>query len=152
MTKRKKYPTNQKTRGGRWAVKVIMASAVPLIAGGLLFLRSGPDAQRGPQQASKDAVVRKETRPTLSPARFVGKAARAHQIAQEIPDILDQLHCYCDCEKHMNHKSLLSCYTDGHAGTCDICIEEALEGSRLYQQGKDGQEITAQIDRQFGRL
>lgn len=152
MATNKKHPSKQKAGSHRWAMRLLMGLAVVVIAGGLLFLRSGPDAQRGPQQASKDAVVRKETSPTLSPARFVGKAARAHQIAQEIPDILDQLHCYCDCEKHMNHKSLLSCYTDGHAGTCDICIEEALEGSRLYQQGKDGQEITAQIDRQFGRL
>ena len=62
-------------------------------------------------------VARRETRPTLDPARFVGKARVAHQVAREIPDILDQLYCYCECDKHMGHKSLLSCYTDGHAAT-----------------------------------
>jgi hypothetical protein len=61
--------------------------------------------------------TRRETRPTLDPARFVGKAAQAHQIAREIPDTLDQLYCYCECDKHSGHKSLLSCYTDGHAAT-----------------------------------
>ncbi|MBI2197349.1 MAG: hypothetical protein HYU42_01930 [Candidatus Rokubacteria bacterium] len=62
-------------------------------------------------------VARRETRPTLDPARFVGKARVAHQVAREIPGILDQLYCYCECDKHMGHKSLLSCYTDGHAAT-----------------------------------
>jgi len=67
--------------------------------------------------AQGDRVARRETRPTLDPARFVGKARTAHQVAREIPDILDQLYCYCECDKHMGHKSLLSCFTDGHAAT-----------------------------------
>jgi hypothetical protein len=62
-------------------------------------------------------VARRETRPTLDPALFVGKAALAHRVAREIPDVLDQLYCYCYCDKHLGHKSLLSCYTDGHAAT-----------------------------------
>jgi hypothetical protein len=60
---------------------------------------------------------RRETRPTLDPARFVGKAAVAHQVARDIPEVLDGLYCYCECDKHVGHKSLLSCYTDGHAAT-----------------------------------
>ena len=62
-------------------------------------------------------AARRETRPTLDPARFVGKAAETHRIAREIPDVLDQLYCYCECDKGIGHKSLLSCYTDGHAAT-----------------------------------
>jgi hypothetical protein len=62
-------------------------------------------------------VARRETRATLDPALFVGKAAVAHRVAREIPDVLDQLYCYCRCDKHQGHKSLLSCYTDGHAAT-----------------------------------
>ena len=67
--------------------------------------------------AAGPTAVRRETRPTLDPAQFVGKAAAAHRVAREIPDILDQLYCYCGCDKHQGHKSLLSCYTDGHAAT-----------------------------------
>lgn len=63
------------------------------------------------------AMARRETRPTLDPARFVGRAALAHQVARDIPDVLDQLYCYCECDKSIGHKSLLSCYTDGHAAT-----------------------------------
>jgi hypothetical protein len=74
----------------------------------------------GPEQTPAAAAlshVRRETRPTLDPARFVGKARLAHQVAREIPDVLDRLYCYCECDKHLGHKSLLSCYTDGHAPT-----------------------------------
>ena len=67
--------------------------------------------------ATTSTAARRETRPTLDPARFVGKAAAAHRVAREIPDVLDQLYCYCACDKHQGHKSLLSCFTDGHAAT-----------------------------------
>ena len=67
--------------------------------------------------AASSTAARRETRPTLDPAQFVGKTAAAHRVAREIPDVLDQLYCYCGCDKHQGHKSLLSCYTDGHAAT-----------------------------------
>jgi hypothetical protein len=67
--------------------------------------------------AAAAGAARRETRPTLDPARFVGKAKVSHQVARDIPDVLDQLYCYCACDKHLGHKSLLSCYTDGHAAT-----------------------------------
>lgn len=55
---------------------------------------------------------------TLSPSLFTGQAARAYQVAQEIPDVLRQLRCYCGCDKPpFNHTSLLSCYLDDHAAT-----------------------------------
>jgi hypothetical protein len=93
-----------------------------LIAVSLPFIWRTPSrtADAGPAlnaPATATARVRRETRPTLDPARFVGKAALAHRVAREIPDVLDQLYCYCQCDKHAGHKSLLSCYTDGHAAT-----------------------------------
>ena len=83
------------------------AEAPPAVAGSP-SLSSAPGVQ---------TAARRETRPTLDPARFVGKARLAHQAARDIPDVLDQLYCYCQCDKHIGHKSLLSCYTDGHAAT-----------------------------------
>ena len=98
-------------------VLIVMAGVV--LAGRALF--PPPQVATGdPGLSSSPAVpvaARRETRPTLDPALFVGKARLAHQIAREIPDTLDQLYCYCECDKHMGHKSLLSCYTDGHAAT-----------------------------------
>lgn len=62
-------------------------------------------------------LARRETRPTLDPARFTGKAAAAYQVARDIPEVLDQLQCYCACGSQYGHASLLSCYTDGHGST-----------------------------------
>jgi hypothetical protein len=78
---------------------------------------SGPTMGTPATPATAGAWKRRETRPTLDPARFVGKPAEAHRVARNIPDVLDQLYCYCECDKSIGHKSLLSCYTDGHAAT-----------------------------------
>ena len=100
------------------AILVIMAAGIALAwwsqAPPLKVATSGPELSSG---TAGPAIARRETRPTLDPALFVGKAALAHQVAREIPGVLDQLYCYCECDKHLGHKSLLSCYTDGHAAT-----------------------------------
>ena len=92
-----------------------------------------------------------ETRETLSPANFTGITAQAYQAAREIPEVLDSLYCYCDCEKHFSHKSLLSCYVDEHAMHCDICINEALMAYELHRQGKDIITIRKAVDEKFSR-
>lgn len=62
-------------------------------------------------------VPRRETRSTLDPALFTGKAAEAYRVARELPELLDQLQCYCACASQYGHVSLLSCYADGHGST-----------------------------------
>ena len=96
----------------------IAAGLVVILVAVLLGWRGNAVRSAAPSApVAGPAVARRETRPTLDPARFVGKAALAHQIARDIPDVLDALYCYCECDKHVGHKSLLSCYTDGHAAT-----------------------------------
>ncbi len=97
-----------------WVAAVLVLMALGI---GLASRAAPPKSDAGPALSPATAPARRETRPTLDPARFVGRAARAHQVAREIPDVLDQLYCYCECDKHQGHKSLLSCYTDGHAAT-----------------------------------
>ena len=48
---------------------------------------------------------------------FVGQTVRGYEIGHEIPDILDQLFCYCECDKHLGHHTLLSCFVDSHTVT-----------------------------------
>jgi hypothetical protein len=77
-------------------------------------------ASNGPVGGTRSSGVVHEQREQgtpLSPALFVGQTARAYQIAQEIPEILDQLYCYCECDKHLGHQTLLSCFVDSHAAT-----------------------------------
>jgi hypothetical protein len=87
----------------------------------------------------------------LSPALFVGKIETAYQVAQDTPDVLDQLYCYCQCDKHSGHRSLLSCYTDNHAANCDVCVNEALDAAQMLKQGYNMAEIRRQIDRKYSR-
>lgn len=99
---------------------VMLALAVGV--GALAWRATVPDptgSGDGAAQPPAAGVIRArlETRPTLDPARFVGRAAQGHRVAREIPDVLDQLYCYCGCDKSAGHVSLLSCYTDGHAAT-----------------------------------
>lgn len=92
-----------------------------------------------------------ENKPILSPELFKGKTAYTYQIAKEIPEVLDSLYCYCNCQKHSGHKSLLSCYTDKHAAFCDVCQNEAIMAYTLYKQGKDIQTIKKMVDKEFER-
>jgi len=51
---------------------------------------------------------------TLDPSLFKGKAKRAYQIATEIPAVLAQMPCFCECEA-FGHENLLDCFIDNHA-------------------------------------
>lgn len=50
---------------------------------------------------------------TLDPHHFRGKARQADQIAKEIPEVLAQMPCFCDCEA-FGHENLLDCFIDQH--------------------------------------
>lgn len=93
-----------------------------------------------------------ETRRTLDPAQFTGAVADAYRIAREIPQILDSMHCYCECKKHFGHKSLLTCYVDEHAKHCDACMDEAFMAYELHKQGKDVLTIRKTVDEYYSRM
>ena len=93
-----------------------------------------------------------ETRQTLDPGQFVGAQADAYRIAREIPQVLDSMHCYCECKKHFGHKSLLTCYVDEHARNCDACMDEAFMAYDLYKQGKDVLAIRKVIDKHYSGM
>jgi hypothetical protein len=93
-----------------------------------------------------------ETRETLPPYYFTGETAKAYKIAQEIPEVLDSLYCYCECEKHMGHKSLLTCYVDQHGAYCDICINEAIMASEMHKEGADIETIRKVVDEKFSKI
>lgn len=102
---------SEHSRHRRHTLQVLAFVPVALTAG-LTWL----GCSRQDPAVGAGAVGRRERRPTLEPALYTGKARRAHEVAREIPDVLDQLRCYCHCEG-IGHVSLLSCYTDGHAAT-----------------------------------
>ncbi len=64
-----------------------------------------------------NSLRRGETGTTLPPSRFSDPfIAETYQVAENIPNVLDSLKCYCFCDRQpFNHKSLLSCYVETHA-------------------------------------
>jgi len=51
---------------------------------------------------------------TLPPELFTGQVARAYRIAQEVPELLERMPCYCGCYVNPGHRNNLDCYTDRH--------------------------------------
>jgi Protein of unknown function with PCYCGC motif len=142
-----KRPTTVKRRGLRLAGLFVGAALIV----GVWVYTNNSSRSSVPEANDGSAYVRRETKMPLSPALFVGKIETAYQVAQDTPDVLDQLYCYCQCDKHSGHRSLLSCYTDNHAANCDVCVNEALDAAQMLKQGYNMAEIRRQIDRKYSR-
>ncbi len=138
-----------KKRGGLWIASLVVALALSV---GTWVYTESPNRSLDNEPKVASAYVRRETKIPLSPALFVGKIETAYQVAHDMPDVLDQLYCYCECDKHSGHRSLLSCYTDNHAANCDVCVNEALDASRMMKQGDKMTEIKRAIDRKYSRM
>ena len=93
-----------------------------------------------------------ERRPVMDPLLFTEASARhAYLAAQQNPEVLDQVWCYCGCDgPTLYHRSLLSCFSDYHGAGCSICQEEARTAARLKAAGATMEQIQDAIDRRFG--
>ena len=70
-----------------------------------------------------------------------------------IPQTIAQLPCYCHCDRGFGHKSLHSCYVDGHASSCAVCVEEVLTAYRLQkQEGLSPAQIRERIIAEYSKL
>src|SRR5580704_6410603 len=58
--------------------------------------------------------------------------AKAYELAAKIPNVLNQMPCYCYCER-MGHKSLHTCFELTHGAKCGICMKEVFFA---YEQTK----------------
>ncbi len=75
--------------------------------------------------------------------------ARVYAMAARIPNVLDGLYCHCDCSKHSDHRSLLTCFESDHGSMCDICMGEAELAFNMTQNGKSLEEIRTAIDARY---
>ncbi len=92
-----------------------------------------------------------EMRRVLDGKNFAGQAGRAYRAAAEIPDVLDHLYCYCECEPSIGHKSLKSCFVDLHGANCWICQEEAIMAWRFNRQELPILQIRQKVDQAFSK-
>lgn len=69
---------------------------------------------------------------------------RAYQLAAKIPGVLDQLPCYCYCER-IGHKSVHSCFESTHGAHCAICMKEVFYAYEQTKLKKTPAQIRASI-------
>jgi hypothetical protein len=85
---------------------------------------------------------------TLDPKRFPDALNRnVYALAAKIRPVLYQQPCYCYCDRHEGHKSLLDCFVGTHGAECDICQKEAVLSYQLTQKGKTPAQIRAAMIR-----
>jgi hypothetical protein len=128
---------------GPWIVAGVAAAAV---AGVLTVQRAG------------GTVVHPDPRPGVTAERVVPPsmvprtpgAAEAYAAAREAPQVLDGVHCHCECAKHFGHRSLLTCFESEHGSHCDICMGEAVLAAGLASRGSSLDAIRRAIDERFG--
>ncbi|HKG91351.1 MAG TPA: CYCXC family (seleno)protein [Gemmatimonadaceae bacterium] len=86
----------------------------------------------------------------LSDPNFRKKVAEVYDMAREIPEVFDGLHCYCECHTaRWGHRSLLSCFESNQPDGCHGCQEEARLAYRLHKDGKSLEEVRAAVDKEF---
>ena len=83
---------------------------------------------------------------TLDPNRFPDALNRnVYALAAKVRPVLYQQPCYCYCDRHAGHKSLLDCYVSTHGSECDVCQKEAVLSYQLTRKGKTPAQIRAAI-------
>lgn len=90
-----------------WPIGIVILGTGLVIALVFFFPRSEPWAL---------PAIPANPRPvTLAPELFTGRVAEVYRIAQEAPELLEQMPCYCGCYVSDRHQNNLDCYTDRHS-------------------------------------
>ncbi len=88
---------------------------------------------------------------TLPPEMFTGSTREAYQAAKDVPEVLEQLPCYCGCRHEFNHENNLYCFRDEHASACTICEDIALEARKMHDQGLPIERIKEVIKEKYSQ-
>lgn len=128
--------------------EIVLTVGGLMIAVGLYFGVNAYQA-RTAEQIAISAAVSDDHPVTLDPALFTGPVRDAYQIARDNPALIAQLHCYCGCDKEEGHKNLLDCYRDTHGSRCEICVGEAIQAKRMFEQGAPIEQIRDAVRARF---
>lgn len=83
----------------------------------------------------------------LDPEQYTGKTRHAYWIATQIPEVINQLYCWCGCENRGVHRSALGCFEDRMGENCDVCQGTAEIAYEMVQKGiTDAGKIQAEVD------
>jgi hypothetical protein len=134
--------------------------SLPLIALGLMLLpqharstaaqdpAATQDAGKDPVPAYHSEVPAGPMPATLAPETFTDVSVQnAYALAAKIKKVLYQQPCYCYCDRHAGHGSLLDCYTGKHAAECGVCLREGLYAYEQTKKGKTPTQIREGIEK-----
>jgi len=98
-----------------WIIAVLTFASSLALAHGEHSEVAGQETDPKAFKALKERLTDPETGlpKTLDPSLFKGKAKQAYKIAREIPQVLAQMPCFCECEA-FGHENLLDCFIDHH--------------------------------------
>jgi Protein of unknown function with PCYCGC motif len=83
---------------------------------------------------------------TLASGQFPDLLNRnVYAMAARIEPVLYQQPCYCYCDRHEGHKSLLDCFAGMHGSECDVCQKEAVFAYLQTKKAKTPAQIRAEI-------
>ena len=90
----------------------------------------------GTNDTADDSAVSAKSADVLSPTLFNDERTRAaYQVAKDIPEVLEQLPCFCGCMTSFGHKNNLFCFKDQHGSGCTLCQDIALDARKMHDDG-----------------
>jgi len=129
--------------------------SMPLLALGMMVLPQHAASTAAQQEPGNDPVPAYHSEvpsgpmpATLAPETFTDATVQnAYALAAKIRKVLYQQPCYCYCDRHAGHGSLLDCYTGKHAAECGVCLREALYAYEQTKKGKTAAQIREGIEK-----
>ena len=147
MSTKKLTSARRQTRSGgsrrRWLGATGLAG---LAIGAVAILSAGASAHPAP----RPGITGEEVVPH---GKYHGhpRIQSVYRQAAEIPEVLDGLHCYCECGSHSGHYSLLDCFKSDHGAGCDVCLTSAAIAHEMAREGSSLEQIRDAIDDYFQR-
>jgi Protein of unknown function with PCYCGC motif len=108
---------------------------------------------RGTGEPGDQSTAAAKSADVLSPTLFAEERTRAaYQVAKDIPEVLEQLPCFCGCMTSFGHKNNLFCFKDQHGSGCSICQDIALDAKKMHDQGMRIAQIQDNIKAKYARF
>lgn len=129
---------------------VVLLTAVAACSGNGVETAASADpttAALAPNAANATGAPAAAPRPQkrLPSLDYLQQIPLAYRVANEHPDMLAQIPCYCPCELY-GHGGVIDCYRSQHAAGCATCLEEAVLAGKLLEQAQArGPEVYTQI-------
>ena len=127
------------------------------LALGVMFVPRAalPQSSSGAAQTAADNAVPayhkevpKDPLPaTMDPSLFDNVTVKnAYGLAAHIKRTLYQQPCYCHCDVHEGHGSLLDCFVSNHTAGCGVCLKELFYVHEQLRKGKKAAQIREGIE------